>query len=76
MENLQNIKGNSNKMKLDFDYTAKNLETEFDKIADYLLNNVVVKVNESRFRITELEIYYNDSENHDDPFVHIHFSYF
>ncbi|RUA24149.1 MAG: hypothetical protein DSY76_08245 [Bacteroidetes bacterium] len=70
MENSQNIKGNSNKVKLDFDYIAKDLKSEFYKIADYLLNNVVIKVNENRFRITELEIYYNDSENHDDPFVH------
>lgn len=43
--------------------------TEFDTIADILLNKTILRVQESDFRICEIEFYYRNAQ-HDDAYVH------
>jgi len=45
-------------------------EQKFKNIASYLMNNCSLNVNSELYTITELEFYYLDKENHNDPYVH------
>lgn len=42
---------------------------DFDQLADYILNNVVISSNDKQFRICELEMYYYN-DTHKDEYVH------
>lgn len=48
----------------------KDIETQFGHIADRLMNEVAVVVDETRFRLTEIEFYLFHPDKHPDPFVH------
>ena len=51
-------------------FQFKTLEDKFDSLAYYLMNYLYLAVSDQLYRITELEIYYHDKENHPDPYVH------
>jgi hypothetical protein len=42
---------------------------EFDKLGDYILNNIIINSNGTKFRLCEIEFYYW-SEKHKDEYVH------
>jgi 3-methyladenine DNA glycosylase Mpg len=43
--------------------------TDFDELAEHILNNIVISSNNTQFRICELEIYYRN-DAHKDEYVH------
>jgi len=45
-------------------------ESTFSDIANNLLNKAVMVVNGVRHRLVEIEFYYKNGGNHDDPFTH------
>jgi len=47
------------------------IEGSFDRIASELMNEYVLKVEDSDYRITEIEFYYKDG-NHNDNYIHGH----
>ena len=47
----------------------KDIEAQFFKIADLLMNHMSINANNILFRIFECEFYYFNS-NHQDPYVH------
>jgi hypothetical protein len=47
------------------------IENSFDRIAEDLLKNYALLVNNTEFRFTEIEFYYY-SENHPDEYTHRH----
>jgi hypothetical protein len=51
-------------------FKFNSLDERFDAIAHYLMNYLYLSVANEAYRITELEIYYHDKENHPDPYVH------
>lgn len=48
-----------------------NIDASFKRIADRLMNQMVLCVKDQRFRIAEIE-FYVDSEKHDDKYTHGH----
>ncbi len=50
----------------------KDIEPQFRVIANRLMNEAVIIVDETEFRVTEVEFYLFHSELHPDPFVHCH----
>jgi 3-methyladenine DNA glycosylase Mpg len=42
---------------------------EFDKLGDFILNNIIINSNETKFRLCEIEFYYYN-ETHKDEYVH------
>lgn len=46
------------------------LEDWFYEIANHLMNEMVLEVGQTTFRITECEIYYNNNSSHCDPYIH------
>ncbi|MDP2337173.1 MAG: hypothetical protein Q8N05_12140 [Bacteroidota bacterium] len=58
-------------MEIDFTITEGKIDDEFQRIAYDLLNNWILKVEDSLYRITELEFYFRDKK-HDDPYIHGH----
>lgn len=50
-------------------YKNKKYNKIFDRLADILLNYVIININEKKFRLNEMEIYFNNND-HPDPFVH------
>ena len=72
---LSEILGVSNRVKLaDKTKEGKLLVKEhsalFSQVAQNLLNNVVLFVNQKPYRLVEIEIYYNDESSHPDLFTH------
>lgn len=60
-------------MKIDFTIDEANIDDDFQRIANDLLNNRIIKVENSLYRITEIEFYYRDeARKHDDSYVHGH----
>jgi hypothetical protein len=60
-------------MEIDFSIDEANIDEGFQRIANDLLNNWVIKVEDALYRITEIEFYYRDeARNHDDSYVHGH----
>jgi len=55
----------------EFEIDEKNIEREFDRLASLLLLVKCIKVNNSRFRFTEIEFYFY-CDNHQDAFTHEH----
>ncbi|MCK4653577.1 MAG: hypothetical protein KAU01_03950 [Candidatus Cloacimonetes bacterium] len=52
------------------------IECSFNKIAEKILNNYLLKINCNEYRITEIEFYYNDeccNNYHPDPYTHRHY---
>lgn len=43
--------------------------TEFEKIADKILNNTVLHVKDKTYRICEIEFYYKNTD-HNDQYTH------
>lgn len=58
-------------MEIDFTINDDKIEDNFQRIANDLLNNWVLKVEDALFRIAEIEFYYK-SENHIDSYIHGH----
>lgn len=48
----------------------KSLDEKFSTLAYYLMNYLCLVVAYQPYRITELEVYYYDKDNHPDPYVH------
>ena len=51
----------------------KEIEAQFDEVAKEILNNYLLKINSNKYRITEIEFYYNDEcsiNNHPDPYIY------
>lgn len=46
------------------------IEIGFDELANYLINECILAVNENEYRIAEIEFYYFDKDNHPDVFTH------
>jgi hypothetical protein len=60
-------------MEIDFTITEGKIEDDFQRIANDLLNNWVLKVEDALYRITEIEFYYKDKgKKHDDTYIHGH----
>lgn len=52
--------------------TTKNIsiQTGFDELANYLMNECVLDINDNEYRIAEIEFYYFDEKEHQDIFTH------
>lgn len=57
--------------KLDLSINPDQISNDFDRIADELMNKWILKVNNSRYRITEIEFYLK-SRFHNDSYTHGH----
>ena len=60
---------------MDFDLSTLNSQEDFEKyfleIAHTILNEYVLTINhEYKYRIAEIELYFNDSNKHQDTFTH------
>jgi len=51
-------------------FEFKTLDDKFSALTHYLMNYLCLVVVGQPYRITELEIYYHDKDNHPDPYVH------
>lgn len=51
-------------------FEFKTLDDKFSTLTHYLMNYLCIVVADQTYRITELEIYYHDKDNHPDPYVH------
>lgn len=58
-------------MEINFTINEDKIEDDFQRIANDLLNNWVLKVEDALYRITEIEFYYK-GETHDDSYIHGH----
>lgn len=58
-------------MKLDLTIDTFNIEGSFDRIANELLNNWIMEVNKSKYRIAEIEFYLKNGQ-HNDTYTHGH----
>ena len=50
--------------------TLTNSEETFRNFAEMFMNNYCLKVADKEYEFCEIEIYYNDKKNHNDPYVH------
>lgn len=67
-------------MSTDFNFVQKinacrfndlvSLEKHFDRVADMILNKVLLKVDKCLFRFTEIEFYFFREGLHEDPYIH------
>lgn len=57
--------------KLDLSINPNQISNDFDRIAEELMNKWILKVNNFRYRITEIEFYLN-SASHNDSYTHGH----
>lgn len=51
-------------------FEFKTLDDKFSALTHYLMNYLCLVVADQPYRITELEVYYHDKDNHPDPYVH------
>jgi hypothetical protein len=58
-------------MLLNLKTNSSDINDDFRRIADDLMNKWVLKIHESRYRICEIEFYFK-SETHKDNFTHAH----
>lgn len=58
-------------MEIDFTISENRIDDDFQRIAHDLLNEWVLQVRNSIYRITEIEFYYK-GETHDDSYIHSH----
>ncbi len=56
---------------MNLEINNEKIENSFDRIANELINNYALLVNNTEFRFTEIEFYYY-SENHADNYTHEH----
>jgi len=59
-------------MEIDFSINVDRIEFDFQRIANDLLNNWVLKVENALYRIAEIEFYYKKGEFHNDTYIHGH----
>lgn len=59
-------------MEIDFSIDKGKVDEGFQRIANDLLNNWVLKVEDALYRITEIEFYYKKGEFHNDSYIHGH----
>ena len=57
---------------LDLSINSPNLEQDFDRIAQQLLQEYILKVGEQSYQLTEVEFYYNNEAGTVDNFAHKH----
>jgi hypothetical protein len=62
---------NKTNMKIDFSIDESNIDNDFNRIANELMNHWVLKVDSKEYRITEIEFYLK-SDIHDDNYTHGH----
>ena len=48
------------------------LEQHFNKAANMLLNNAILHIDGSKYRLTEIEFYFYKQAFHEDPYIHRH----
>jgi len=58
-------------MEIDFTINEEKIEEDFQRIANDLLNNWILKVGNALYRITEIEFYYSGN-SHKDSYIHGH----
>jgi hypothetical protein len=58
-------------MEINLNIDNNNIDEDFSRIASDLMNKWILLVENTQFRITELEFYYK-CESHNDPFTHGH----
>lgn len=58
-------------MALDLTIHEDKIEESFERIANDLMNNWLLKIESKIYRFTEIEFYYK-SESHNDPYTHGH----
>lgn len=51
-------------------FEFKTLDDKFSALTHYLMNYLCLVVGDQPYRITELEIYYHDKNEHPDPYAH------
>jgi len=51
-------------------FEFKTLDDKFSALTHYLMNYLCLVVADQPYRITELEVYYHDKDNHPDPYVY------
>jgi hypothetical protein len=56
-------------MEIDFRIREDNIDEDFQRIANDLLNNWILKVENALYRIAEIEFYYSGN-SHRDPYIH------
>ncbi len=59
-------------MEINFSINKGTIDTDFQRIANDILNHWVLKVEDALFRITEIEFYYKNAEYHIDSYIHGH----
>jgi hypothetical protein len=59
-------------MEIDFTINHDKIDADFQRIANDLLNNWVLKIENALYRITEIEFYYKNGEFHNDTYIHGH----
>ncbi len=55
-----------------FEITPGNEKNDFEAIAESLINNYFLKVNDTEIELCDLEFYWNDKVNHNDENTHLH----
>jgi hypothetical protein len=56
---------------MNFELDVKDFEGSFNRIASELMNEYVLKVENTEYRVTEIEFYYKD-DMHNDTYIHSH----
>jgi len=59
-----------NTLNLNIDFN--NIEESFKRIANELMNDWILKIEKSSYRIAEIEFYLKNEDKHNDPYVHGH----
>lgn len=60
-------------MEIDFTINEDKIDDDFQRIANDLLNNCVLKAENALYRIAEIEFYYrDDAGKHNDSYIHGH----
>ncbi len=58
-------------MRINFNIGSTTLESDFLRIANELMNYWILQINNAKYRIAEIEFYYQ-SKSHDDKYTHGH----
>lgn len=48
------------------------IQEQFKKVAEFILNNLLITVDDREYQVTEVEFYYHRKGIHEDPFIHKH----
>ena len=59
-------------MNSSYHLTPGNVQEEMQCIASDLMNNWILRIGETEYRLTEIEFYYDQKGTHMDPYIHGH----